>query len=146
MRLSFRTALVSALTLGAVVLPAHLALAQSGIRIRPVVPASSTVRTVGEVDPTAQIDIVITNSLSVPLGVGFAGGANLEVASSETDKVSFTTVPVNLFLYPLASEVSTRSNVTIEDNTINVEVVRIDSVAPGDASINVDGAGTVYIY
>ncbi|NJL48520.1 MAG: hypothetical protein HC929_14875 [Leptolyngbyaceae cyanobacterium SM2_5_2] len=146
MRLNLRTALVSALTLGVVVWPAHLAMAQTRPRIRPVVPASSTVRTIGEVDPTAQIDIVVTNSLSVPLGVGFAGGANLEVVPGETDKVSFTTVPVNLFLYPLVSEVSTRSNVTIEDNTINVEVVRIDSLAPGDASLNVDGAGTVYIY
>ena len=34
----------------------------------------------------------------------------------------------------------------IVDNTINTETRLIDDVAPGDLSLNVDRAGTVYIF
>ncbi len=147
MPLNLRFALVGVLSCGAMLWHTDLATAQiRPVLRRPVVPATSAVRTVGEVDPAAPIDIVVTNSLAVPLGIGFAGGANVEVAPADTTKVSFATVPINLFLYPLAQDASIRSRVAIADNTITVEVVPITSVAPGDASLNVDGAGTVYIY
>lgn len=88
---------------------------------------------------------MVTNSLEVSLGIGFSGGANLEVEPCDSAKVSFAAPPVNLFLYPLASSISTRSRVAIDENTISVEVVGITSVAPSDATLNVDGAGTVYV-
>ncbi len=147
MRFNTRLALCSVLSGGILMGGAAIAIAQTRPTIfRPVVPRSSTVRTLGEVDPTVQIDIVVTNSLEVPLGIGFSGGANLEVEPGDSAKVSFAAPPVNLFLYPLAATLSTRSRVAIDENTINVEVISITSVAPGDATLNVDGAGTVYVY
>ncbi|PSN15530.1 hypothetical protein C7293_06755 [filamentous cyanobacterium CCT1] len=141
----YRAIVLGLLTSGAVLWPS-LAMAQPRILSRPVVPASSSVRTVGEVDPAEPIEIVVTNSTTVPLGVGFAGGANLEIAPGDEAKLTFAAAPVNLFIYPLAQETSLRNRVAIEDNTISAEVQSITSVAPGDASLNVDGAGTVYIY
>lgn len=146
MRSTLRFALLGVISCGAMLWHADLATAQVRVIIRPIVPAATTVRIVGEVDPTEPIDIVITNVLAVPLGIGFAGGANVEVAPDETAKLTFTTVPVNLFVYPLASGMSIRSRVTIEDNTISASVLPLTSVAPGDVTLNVDGSGTVYVY
>lgn len=145
MTLGIRAIALGLLTGGVVLWPA-LVMAQPRILVRPVVPASSSVRTVGEVDPAEPIAIVVTNSTTVPLGVGFAGGANLEVDPGEDAKLTFAAAPVNLFIYPLAQETSIRNRVVIEANTISAEVRSITSVAPGDASLNVDGAGSVYIY
>lgn len=147
MRFNTRLALFSVLACGILVGGAAIAIAQTRPTIfRPVVPRSSNVRTVGAVDPVEQIDIVVTNSLEVALGIGFSGGANLEVAPGDSAKVSFAAPPVNLFLYPLAATLSTRSRIAIDENTINVEVISVTSVAPGDVSLNVDGVGTVYVY
>ena len=146
MRLDLRLALLGILSGGALLWPTDRVTAQTWPIFRPVVPASSTVRTVGAVDPAEPIDLLVTNSLAVPLGVGFSGGANLEVAPGDTAKVSFAAAPINLFVYPLASDVSLRSVVAIDGNTINAQIIPRTSDAPGDATLNVDGDGTVYIY
>ena len=146
MKLGFRAIALGLLTAGALLAPATLVMAQPRRVIRPVVPASSTVRTLGTVDPAEPIDIVVTNRTTVPLGVGFAGGANLEVVPGDEAKLTFDATPVNLFIYSLGQNTSLRYRTTVEDNTITAEVRSITSVAPGDASLNVDGAGTVYIY
>lgn len=146
MGLGFRAIALGLLTFGALGALAPSVTAQPRRVIRPVVPASSTVRTLGTLDPAESIDIVVTNLTTEPLGVGFAGGANLEVAPGDEAKLTFASAPVNLFIYSLGQNTSLRYRTTVEDNTITAEVITITSVAPGDASLNVDGAGTVYIY
>jgi hypothetical protein len=141
-----RLILIGLLAFVALVWPGDRATAQVRSIFRPRVPDTSTVRTVGQVDPAEPIEIVINNVLTGPLGIGFAGGANVEVAPGESAKLVFTTVPVNLFVYPLGQEASVRSQIDIDGNTITADIMPLTSVAPGDISLNIDGAGLVYIY
>ncbi len=139
-------AVMGLLAWGAMIWPVAPAAAQVRSIFRPRVPETSIVRVVGQVDPAEPIEIVINNVLAVPLGIGFAGGANVEVAPGEAAKLVFTTVPVNLFIYPLGQGVSVRSQIDITDNTITADLVPLTSVAPGDIALNIDGAGMVYLY
>ena len=61
MRLDLRLALLGILSGGALLWPTDRVTAQTWPIFRPVVPASSTVRTVGAVDPTEPIDILFIN-------------------------------------------------------------------------------------
>ncbi|MGF1570948.1 MAG: hypothetical protein ACFCVD_23215 [Nodosilinea sp.] len=144
----FRHIAIGTLALGMIALATSEANAQVRRTPRPTVPVSSDIRTIGEVDPATPIDIVVKNSLTVPLGIGFSGGANVELDPGEEVTVAFAAVPINLFLYPLVTEVTLSSayTTTIDENTITVEVVEGDDVAPGDLSINIDLGGAVYVY
>jgi hypothetical protein len=145
MRSPFRFALISLATAGIFLLPATLTEAQTRLPRRSV-PASSLPNTVGRIDPAEAVDIVVTNSLSGDLGIGFSGGPNVELDPGEEVTVSFASVPLSLFIYPFDRDVSIQQSIGIEENTIFVEVLEIDDAAPGDLSINVDRGGNVYIF
>lgn len=141
--------IISLAFLGSLLLTSQIAEAQT----RPIpriprnsLPASSLPNTVGQIDPAEPIDIVVTNGLTGALRLGFSGGPNVELDPGEAVVVSFPIVPVNLFLYPAGQEISTQQNIMIDENTIMVEVVETEDVAPGDGSINIDRAGHVYIF
>jgi hypothetical protein len=69
-----------------------------------------------------------------------------KIEPKEKTTASFESVPVSLFVYPFAQNVSTKYNTTISGNTISVEVVPLNSVTPGEGAINVNPSGTVYIF
>ncbi|HIK46030.1 MAG TPA: hypothetical protein IGR64_14280 [Leptolyngbyaceae cyanobacterium M65_K2018_010] len=123
-------------------------LAQSQIRPAPVpsVPASSLPRTVGQVDTTKAIEIVVVNQVSEPISMGFSGGIKVVVNPGNEVMVSFPEAPVNLFVYPLGAQANIKYDAAVADNRITLAVTTINDVAPGDRSINVDRTGLVYIF
>jgi hypothetical protein len=145
MKSLFRFALITLTTMGALLLPVTLAEAQLRSPRRSVTP-SSLPNTVGQIDPAETVEIIVTNSLPGDLGIGFSGGPNVELDPGEEVTVSFATVPLSLFIYPFDREVSIQQTIGIEENTIFVEILDTNDVAPGDLSINVDRGGSVYIF
>jgi|GEM_PF-2830545 len=107
---------------------------------------SLAVNTVGQINPATPIELFVMNSHDEPIGVGFSGGANVTLDPGEEVSLTFPVAPVNLFLYPFDPEVSIQGLTTVEGNTISVEVIKIDDVAPGDISVNVDLEGAVYLF
>jgi hypothetical protein len=146
MRLSIRNLLVGMASCSAVILCTNLAVSQMAPAPRPTSPSAAPGRTVGQVDRSKPIDVMVMNNTSAPLSVGFSGGAKIKIDPKEKTTVSFESVPVSLFVYPFAQNVSTKYNTTISGNTISVEVVPLNSVTPGEGSINVNRSGTVYIF
>lgn len=108
--------------------------------------APSIINSVGQVSPAAPIEIVVMNSHDSPIGIGFSGGANVTLDPGEEVSLSFPIAPVNLFLYPFDPGISIQGLTAIDGNTISVEVIAVDEIAPGDISVNVDLAGNVYFF
>jgi len=106
---------------------------------------SPGVKAVGKVNPTNAIDVVVTNNTSVTQSVGFSGGANVKIEPGEKTKLSFASAPINLFIYPFGQTISTKYNVTLSENTVNVQVAPLNSVTPGDNALNISRSGVVYI-
>lgn len=133
------------LSVSAIVLSANLAVTQTTPTIRQIT-QNINVKTVGKVDPSQTIDVIITNNTSATLAAGFSGGSKVKIDPKDKTTVSFTDVPVNLFIYSFGENVNTKYNTKISGNTITVEVVAIDRTTVGDNSLNVYRSGAVYIY
>ena len=133
------------LSVSAIVLSTNLAVTQTTPTIRQIT-QNTNVKTVGKVDPSQDIDVIITNNTSTTLAPGFSGGSKVKIEPKDKTTVSFTDVPVNLFIYSFGENVNTKYNTTISGNTITVEVVAIDRTTVGDNSLNVYRSGAVYIY
>lgn len=133
------------LSVSAIVLSANLAVTQTTPTLRQIT-QNTSVKNVGKVDPSQTIDVIITNNTSTTLAAGFSGGSKVKIEPKNKTTVSFTDVPVNLFIYSFGENVNTKYNTTISGNSINVEVVAIDRTTVGDNSLNVYRSGAVYIY
>jgi hypothetical protein len=110
--------------------------------------SSMVVREIREVDPSESVEITVVNNLSGSLGIGFSGGPKVTLISGDEEIVSFPpeSAPFNLFIYPLDFEASIRYDVSLTENSITLEAVTVNDVAPGDRSINVDLEGNVYVF
>jgi hypothetical protein len=115
---------------------------------QPAASSSFMVREVGQVDPNEPVEISVVNNLPGTLGIGFSGGPKVTVISGDEEIIIFPpeSAPFNLFVYPLDFEASIKYDVSLTENSITLEAVALDDVAPGDRSINVDLEGNVYVF
>jgi hypothetical protein len=124
---------------------ATLAMAQPKPSSQMSVQTAPAMRSVGQINPNAPIDVVVKNNTSVMQSAGFSGGANVKIEPGGKATLSFASAPVNLFIYPFGPGMSTKYTVTSSENTINVEVNPLNSVTPGDGALNVSRSGMVYV-
>lgn len=138
--------LIVAISLCGSFLPfATLVMAQPKPISQSSVPAAPALRSVGQVNPSSPIDVVVKNNTSAIQSAGFSGGANVKIEPGGKATLSFPSAPVNLFIYPFELGMSTKYTVTISGNTINVEVNPLNSVTPGDGALNISRTGLVYV-
>lgn len=137
--------LLGAVTCGTIALTANQAIAQTTPAPPPTIDPAMLLP-IGQVDPAKPFDVMVLNNTSTLLAIGFPGGANVKIEPSAEVTVSLPSAPTNLFIYPFGQNASTQYNYTISGNTIMVEVIPKDSVAPGDRALNINETGIVSIY
>ena len=78
--------------------------------------------------------------------VGESGHVQYQVAAGSNLVITLASFPVNLFFSPTPVNISTAYRVNVDGNAITVQVLHLDSDAPGDRSISITRDGTVSVY
>lgn len=115
-------------------------------RHAPVLIADAILGPVGKIDPSQSVELTLINETLDALLVGESGHVQYQVAAGSNLSITLASFPVNLFLSPSPVNISTAYRVTIDGNAITVQVLHLESDAPGDRSLIIARDGTVSVY